>query len=473
MSVATRRKLIMALAPLFLLTVLMQHIMDPKIAEIHKGEHTVFSGLSNEFILGPMLGLSQAVAGLLWIRADEFFDSGDYDAILPLVRMVTWLDPHEIDVYITGAWHMSYNFTDSDQRGDRRYIPAAQKLLEEGYENNPTVYDIPFEIGWESSDKMKNYIRAEKWFRIATTLKSQDSSGHATKSAPIFVWHQLAHSLEHQGRIKEALAVWQQALAISNAKLKLNPKDFSTRNLRDTEEHNWEINLKRLYSRYTHEINFAIDRKMTKSFNPQTGQPYPDDAYIYTKGPEAGKPRPAATANPWNCAFNCHPVFIQPKVLMPNGQFNVGNGARVTIELFDYGWHPEKLKHFTFDIDESQTIMWDQHSVINGKWGRKIDMSRDPTMYSFSRPYYWLVFYFDPRQTSPFIQDKFGWSGEGMTDKHYLWTVKSPIPGAPTDRILQKVYKISRAQVLGLEPITEKDVVPNAVFAKEEGEVFP
>src|SRR5215467_15037589 len=124
-------KLKIALIPLILGVFFVQYLLDPQIRVIHKGEKSAFAGLSNEFILGPALGLQQAVAGALWVRADEFFHEGDYDAILPIVRMVTWLDPHQLDVYITGGWHLAYNFTDSSERSDRRYIPAALKLLEE------------------------------------------------------------------------------------------------------------------------------------------------------------------------------------------------------------------------------------------------------------------------------------------------------------------------------------------------------
>src|SRR5438067_10915667 len=153
-----------ALIPLLIGVILSQRMIDPSVAELHKGEKSNFGiGLSNEFILGPLLGLQQAVAGALWVRADEFFHEGDYDAILPIVRMVTWLDPHQLDVYITGAWHLAYNFTDSNERSDRRYLPASQKLLAAGDANNPQVYDIAFELGWENRDKLKDYDRAEKW----------------------------------------------------------------------------------------------------------------------------------------------------------------------------------------------------------------------------------------------------------------------------------------------------------------------
>src|SRR5579862_6003196 len=120
MNPSTRNILMFLLLPLAVGVVFTQRRLDPMIHEMHKGERTVFAGLSNEFILGPMLGLQEAVAGALWVRADEFFHEGDYDAILPIVRLVTWLDPHQLDVYITGAWHLAYNFTDANERSDRR-----------------------------------------------------------------------------------------------------------------------------------------------------------------------------------------------------------------------------------------------------------------------------------------------------------------------------------------------------------------
>ena len=475
MSNKTRSLLKLALIPLAAAIVALQVSIDPKVAEIHKGEHTALAGISNEFILGPMLGLQQAVAGALWVRADEFFHEGDYDAILPMVRMVTWLDPHQIDVYITGAWHLAYNFTDSNERSDRRYIPAAQKLLEEGVENNPTVYDIPFELGWENADKIKNYERAEYWFRDAASKKGTDQQGRTNQPAPMFVWHQLAHTLEREGKIDECLDIWRKALAMSEEKVKQikefkSPEAFQTRNVRDTERHNLMLTLERRFSRYVHEINFDIDKAQTKYIDMKTGEPHPANAYLATSpddGVPIGTPRPPATAKPWETAFDVRPTFTQPKVLDLKGQFNIADGARVTIRLHDYDWREKQLKEFTFDIDQSQTIMQDQHSVRDGRWGRRIDMSKDPKMYSFTRPSYYLIFEFNPRQTSPFIQDKIGWSGEGMTDKKYLWVDRSVNPPV---RIIRKVYRISRDQVMGRRPITEADVIPNAEYARIQAE---
>jgi hypothetical protein len=472
-----RRTLLALIVPLLVGVVLTQRVLDPQIRKIHANERTPIIGMSNEFILGPMLGLQQAVAGALWVRADEFFHEGDYDAILPIVRMVTYLDPHQLDVYITGAWHLAYNFTDANERSDRRYIPAAQALLVEGDRNNNQVYDIAFELGWELSDKIKNYDRAEEWYRIATQRHGIGPSGKADQEVPMFVWHQLAHGLERQGRIDECIQVWKQCLAMTGAKLKKAGKkeadlDYTLRNTNESEKHNLELTLKRKYSRYVHEIDFDVDAKRTRSFNMETGEPTPPDAYL-SLNPKVdkvplGTPRRPAVVPPWDTAFNVRKIwFPQPEVMMIDGQFNVGDGARVTIRLHDDDWHEKQMDSFTFDIDQQQTIMQDQHSVRAGRWGRKIDMSKDPKMYSFSRPYYYVVFWFDSRGTSPFIQDKFGWSGEGLDDRtypQYLKTIPPTKPGVPPNRILRKVYKISRDQIMGNRPVTEADVVSNEEY---------
>ena len=124
---------------------LQSKVIDPQRPQYMPGEantNKAVSQLPIEFALGAVTGFREAIAGLLWVRTDEFFHNGDYEAITPMIRIITWLDPHQTDVYQTGAWHMDYNFTDSSQRSDRRYIPLSLALMREGIENNSNVPDM-------------------------------------------------------------------------------------------------------------------------------------------------------------------------------------------------------------------------------------------------------------------------------------------------------------------------------------------
>src|SRR5690242_8021349 len=163
-----QRMLLPLLVVLLVLAALMQGVIDPVRKKIQPKANTVaIGGLNNEFLLLPLLGFREAAAGLLWVRCDEFFHSGDYDAILPLVRVITWLDPHADNIYVTGAWHLDYNFTDSSERSDRRYIAPAMALLDEGIHNNMNIPDIKFEKGWQLYDKVKDFAGAESAFLLA------------------------------------------------------------------------------------------------------------------------------------------------------------------------------------------------------------------------------------------------------------------------------------------------------------------
>src|SRR5579872_158440 len=180
----TRRLPILASAcvALFAASIFMQRLIDPGRQAYHAQENlrttqAAMGGLNNEFMLLPLLGFREAAAGLLWVRCDEFFHSGDYDAILPLVRIITLLDPHAENVYVTGAWHLSYNFTDASERSDRRYIAPSEALLDEGIANNPEIPDIKFEKGWQNYDKIKNFIEAENALKSCIAGPHGDGSG--------------------------------------------------------------------------------------------------------------------------------------------------------------------------------------------------------------------------------------------------------------------------------------------------------
>jgi tetratricopeptide (TPR) repeat protein len=428
-SLRRRTPLLVVMVVLLALAGVMQTVIDPERLKMQPDQSNLnpaLGGLNNEFLLLPLLGFREAAAGLLWVRADEFFHSGDYDAILPLVRLITWLDPHADNVYTTGAWHLAYNFTDANERSDRRYIAPAEALLDEGIRNNPNIPDIKFEKGWQCYDKIHDFNAAEAAYLLA--IRGPNENGRVKDinletypyACPLKTLHMLAHTYEKQGRIPEALAEWQAALDRSEEIMSKNSglpafdgkpefrydgKDnpLALKQLRDAELHNYAELLIRYHDRYT-------TRRDANSVNKDLTNP------AVLKPDVTG-----ATPRPWDVAIHTNVEVVRPKVFKLSGNFNSGDGARIDIRITDWNYQPaDALKEVRAlePPDTSQTILIDSISVRKGTFEREMDMSKDPKMYSFSNKddLYKVVFTFNPRTTSPTLHDRFGWSGEGLTN---------------------------------------------------------
>jgi hypothetical protein len=470
-----RRTLLLPICVVLIgLVAFLQAQIDPDAKQYHEGEKSIgaaSTGLNNEFLLLPLLGFREAAAGLLWVRCDEFFHSGDYDAILPLVRLITWLDPHADNVYVTGAWHLSYNFTDSSERSDRRYISPSEALLDEGIRYNMNIPDIKFEKGWQNYDKIKDFVAAAKAFLMAINGPVVKNSDDYPYAAPLKTLHILAHTYEKQARIPEALDEWQLALDRSTKMMQAKPDDYGLRQMHAAEQHNYKETLQRYHDRYT-----TTDHEINKS-------PYP--AVIKPAGHDK-------TPRPWDTVLQPKVEIVRPKVFKISGRFNVADGARVEVRITDWDYKERPVVGVldSFDIDMSQTILLDSISVRKNKFEREMDMSKDPKMYSFSNPtgYYRVQLTFNPRITSPHVHDRFGWSGEGMTDSNAahvyvdrrepllgttliqgqggegpIWdgkTIPWPQHGQPI-RMVRVTYKITKEQILNQKPITDADIVPN------------
>jgi hypothetical protein len=110
----------------------------------------------------------------------------------------------------------------------------------------------------------------------------------------------------------------------------------------------------------------------------------------------------------------------------------------------------------SLNLDKNVTIMQTDISVRQEKFEKKIDMSKDNKIYSFSAPKYLVTIWFNPSNTSdcpPFVQDRIGWFGEGMTDAHYLDT-SGIVPGDTTGtlprlRLIKKTFTLTKDDLLG------------------------
>ena len=404
MKNSSRLILIVILIALLPAIVSLQKAIDPQRAQFQPGRglKSVMTNVGNnpvvlptQFIAGTAIGFREVVAGLLWVRCDEFFHNGNYEAIIPLIRMITWLDPHQIDVYNVGAWHLAYNFVDSAQRADRRYLPPAIKLLEEGVENNPGIYECKFDLGFVLYQlKAKNFEKTIYW----TTMASKD------KNAPSFIPRSIAHAYEKAGKIDEAIAQWNKCIKDAEAGFAKNPKDFGMRN----------------------HLDVSIRNR---------------DAMIVRKALRAD-----LSKNPLDAKFEAQFKKLSPRVLRVSGKTNLPDGSRIDVYLLDKDFKEPVLKSFTWAVDPTVTALVENGShgivVTKGKFERKYDLTADVKQYPFKKDSYSLIFTFNPRTASIGVQDKTGWSGEGITDQKYLDTSVKGI------RMIKKVIPLKREDIL-------------------------
>jgi hypothetical protein len=355
---------------------------------VQKGKDLVTGALSADQMLFALAGFREMIAGILWVRADSFFDTGNYDAILPIIRLVTLLDPHQIDVYSTGMWHIGYNFTDEDQRSDRRYIPSALALGKEGSENNPNTYELFFETAWMWYHKVDdNYDQSVKWMKEAYQRKDILP---ARKNL-------LCRLYERNGEVEKAVDNWYTLLADAQKEVDADPqfRNYSLRTNRDTIENNLDTYLVRMSQRG------------------------------YLAGKEGRSLEGYDVNPPFNVGFTAKVTVTSPKVLRVQGTWNVlpvGTRVRCVLRDADFkGAVPAGLDWdgsdaVSLDPPRDSTFMQELLFVKNQRFDKKIDMSRDPTMYPFLQKDYVIEFYYNPRSAPAHIQDKFGWNGEGMTD---------------------------------------------------------
>ncbi|HVT12898.1 MAG TPA: hypothetical protein VHE55_11585 [Fimbriimonadaceae bacterium] len=347
-------------------------------------------GLDPGQFLIALAGFREMIAGILWVRADAFFDAGNYDAILPIIRLVTILDPHQIDVYATGMWHIGYNFTDEEQRSDRRYLPTALALGREGSKQNPSTYELYFETGWMWLHKIDDiYPKAVGWMEQA----------NAHDDMPPARRNMLARAYEKDGDIEKMIDLYYKLYDEAEKKLKTDPA-YQNRQGADVIENN---------------LDNLLVRSVQRGYQAKK-------LGIYDSGDYDTKP-------PFDVGFTAKVTVTEANIIRIEGTWNVlPLGTRIKVILRDENFPNtvaggaiwDAWKGVNLDPDKDATYMQDQLYVRNQHFNKKIDMSKDPTMYPFTGKDYTLEFFYNPRSAPPHIQDKFGWNGEGMTDKNFL-----------------------------------------------------
>jgi tetratricopeptide (TPR) repeat protein len=442
---------------------------------------------SKELLGGVLLGFREVAAGLLWVRADEYFHNGRYDDLVPLFYVVTWLDPHQLDVYSTGAWHLAYNL------GDQRLIPEGVKFLDKGIRDNPDVYDLYFQQGWMHYNKVRDYKVAVDYFREAVKHKGTDND-----PAPYYMWNQIAHGLEKDGKIDEMFKQWYENVLLTkhelldalnkygNAKVKaavaagqaqfLQPDDkldlLTDPDIDALIRSNIELqNIKgALATQKITNLDTSILRR--EYFRKDAGKPgnkFDWEAKPFPRWVNIGDGKDYRT----NTHFDYKVSKIGPRKLRITGHiegmdfYNRLHGhrmfTRLDVLIRDQDYDQRYLAHANdFAWQKAHlTWYWKQVSfptagpselkpgVDSEDFDFTLDLSKDPedngndpkVLFPLETDQK-LTITMDPTEQSPFHQDVFGWKGEGLTDDRYLVTDQRGV------RLISKTVNIRRSDLL-------------------------
>lgn len=491
----SKRRLLAALAVVILAAIVaVQTNVGPKYKRILKAQQQIggvksgdmMAKLPGQFIVASFTGFRQVIAGALWIRADDFFHRGNYKEIIPIVRMVTWLDPHNIDVYTTGAWHLDYNFVDeANSLSDKRYIPASIAFMKEGIRNNPTIWDLYFELGWTHyCKKLMDDDKALEYMAEACKHDSVDVNTGERESRPDFVDRMLAHQLEKVGRFDDAIKEWDVSRkrvedAIEANKKKPGSGGYADQGSLDLCDRNLSLLLLRLGWRYGDMKRYEQGLKIAERLKSPSDWVEATNSSRRDFESRKGKKWVADAMKPLDANFTVSWLRAAPRVLVIKGKVNIaqaseykglasesfthwyaGNsatdatrheawrdGSRVYWRLRDYDYNMADLDKFSWDIDMDQTVAWGDIYVGGGSFLSKIDMSdpRDRAMYPFAAKKYKLTVWMTPVDPGmpDYVEDRVGWRGEALTDKNCLDTTTRP-----GFRMLKKEFILNRSDII-------------------------
>lgn len=167
-------------------------------------------------IFNMFFGFRKVAANLIWLEVDRYWHQGNMYRMITLMHTCVALDPHFIEAYLIGAWHLAYNATARmmetpwPQRewhprhkacvGEKeRFYYYAVDFLVDGIRNNPRNYKLYFDLGYSIyKQKLNDYANAVKYLSEANRLPHD-----------LFVPRQLFLCLELNGQYEEALAGWE------------------------------------------------------------------------------------------------------------------------------------------------------------------------------------------------------------------------------------------------------------------------
>lgn len=400
----SKRKTAIIVLACWLLAMFVQTRIDPRRHYYNPilgktGQQGIIASLRNNMFGASFLGFREVVAGMLWVKADELFHAGRYQDIVPYFSLVTFMDPHQVDVYSTGAWHLMYNF------GDPRMNTQGLAFLEEGIKNNPTVWDLYFQRGWVTFDwPVENYKDALPYF-----VEAADKPGTDGQPAPPYISHVIAHDLTHLGRIDEAVTQWKKDLARAEEKYAFYEK---ARDTLQTEYWRQERDVCR------QNLDRVLVREVARKDIPKHPRPVKIEASVEKVRPRVLRINAKVLGIPPMVDDDGGVANARMEVVLQDHDYDKMLAAHKT----DYAWIGKNLTRYRsiYNIIERSGVVTDK-----GQPGVLIELDKDAMLepprnpvdlYPLESKKYDLILRIDPnvRRQPETMRDNFGWIGEGL-----------------------------------------------------------
>ncbi len=119
---------------------------------------------------------------------------------LPFMMWAVALDPYNIEALLTTAYSLQSDFGKPDE---------AMDLLIKGHQDNPTSWEICFNLANLYFRHKKDYMQSERFYREAITLSAGQK---LMKDQLAHMVYFLAESCSYQGKKDEALAQYKKSL---------------------------------------------------------------------------------------------------------------------------------------------------------------------------------------------------------------------------------------------------------------------
>jgi len=432
------------------------------ILQVRDAQRSPLGNSSFEALLPTLLGIREVLASLMWVQADDYFHRGEYRPIIRMVRQIVLIDPHQIDVYATGAWHMAYNFM------DKRLIQDGVEFLQDGCKNNQAVYDLYFELGYMHYDKTKDFNQAV----LAYGEGAKRGTTTGKREAPAYVRHQLAHAMEKLGDVDACIEQWKVNVAkAAELEHEGESRIMTAGPNTDAARHNLYITQRRRNERLAvlaeragnaaeaqrlWQANADLAKARITEGNRTDVQSDLQVAEGNVERLQAGKLRPS---KPTDLDIRFTVTRLAPRRIHVEGNCNAINLSRVNMVFRDKDYDQRIAQGFDFRM-QNCTLEWDNVSVQKEHFKKLFEFDKDPAdmdrpaadVYPLKADQYELALTYNPRLQAAFIQDIYGWSGEGLTSKYLI--VDNGHPGILFGkkyplRMVRKTITLSRDDILG------------------------